>query len=93
MAELASGKDWETLFQEKIAQPLGMKYTHFTPVDETPGHNPMVGGGARAGLHDYARFLGMIANNGMFEGKRILSETAIREMQADQVGEAEGQTG
>src|SRR5665647_950156 len=30
IAELATGKDWETLFQEKIAQPLGMKNTHFT---------------------------------------------------------------
>jgi CubicO group peptidase (beta-lactamase class C family)/pimeloyl-ACP methyl ester carboxylesterase len=105
MAELASGKDWETLFQEKIAQPLGMKNTHFTPVNQGDGHSPMLGGGARTTLHDYANFLNMIFNNGKFsgkyssddskssdeyslQGKRILSETAIREMQADQVGNA-----
>jgi CubicO group peptidase (beta-lactamase class C family) len=85
MAELATGKDWETLFQSLIAQPLHMQYTHFTPVDETPGHNPMIGGGARTALHDYARFLSMIMQNGIFEGKRILSEQSIREMQSDQV--------
>lgn len=88
MAELATGKNWETIFQKKIARPLQMTLTHFTPVDETPGHNPMIGGGARAGLHDYANFLSMISNEGMFRGKRILSVNAIRELQADQVGKA-----
>ncbi len=105
MAELATGNDWETIFQEKIAQPLGMKNTHFTPVDMGGGHSPMLGGGARTTLHDYARFLNMIYNNGKFfdmyssdnlkstdeypqSGKQILSEEAIREMQADQVREA-----
>ncbi len=88
MAELATKKDWETLFQEKIAQPLGMKNTRFTPVNPGGGHSPMLGGGARSTLHDYATFLNMIFNNGVFSGKRILSKEAIKEMQADQVGNA-----
>lgn len=88
MAEVATGKDWETIFQEKIARPLHMAFTHFNPVDETPGHNPMLGGGARAGLQDYSNFLNMIMHNGIFNGKRILSADAIREMQADQIGNA-----
>jgi CubicO group peptidase (beta-lactamase class C family) len=93
MAELATGKDWETLFQQKIAQPLQMQYTHFTPVDETPGHNPMIGGGARAALHDYASFLSMILNNGLFKGKRVLSAKAIAVMQADHIGNAQVRAG
>jgi len=88
IAELASGKDWETLFQEKIARPLGMKNTHFTPVNLGGGHSPMLGGGARTVLHDYAAFLNMISNNGLFNDKRVLSEVAIKEMQADQIGKA-----
>lgn len=88
MAELASGKEWKALFQEKIAQPLGMKNTHFTPVDLGGGHSPMLGGGARTVLHDYAAFLNMISNNGLFNGNQILSKAAIKEMQADQVGKA-----
>lgn len=88
MAELAAGQGWETLFQEKIAGPLGMTGTRFTPVDSTGGHNPMIGGGARGTLHDYAHFLEMILSNGMYGGKRILSEKAIAEMQADQVNGA-----
>ncbi|WP_315821594.1 serine hydrolase domain-containing protein [Paraflavitalea speifideaquila] len=88
MAELATGKDWETIFREKIARPLDMPYTHFTPVDETPGHNPMIGGGARAALDDYAHFLSMIINNGVYKGKRILTAQSIAILQADQVGNA-----
>jgi serine-type D-Ala-D-Ala carboxypeptidase len=89
MAEIASGKDWETLFQEKISRPLGMKNTHFTPVDSTGGHNPMVGGGARSTLHDYAHFLEMILHNGQYKGRQIISKNAIIAMQADQIGNAQ----
>jgi CubicO group peptidase (beta-lactamase class C family) len=85
MAEIATGKEWESLFQEKVATPLEMTNTHFTPVDPTGGHNPMIGGGARSTLHDYAHFLEMILNDGDYKGKRVLSMNAIREMQADQV--------
>ena len=88
MAELATGKDWERIFQEKIAKPLGMQLTHFTPVSDVGGQNPMLGGGARSALEDYARFLNMIIHNGVYKGKRILSVKAIREMQADQIGNA-----
>lgn len=88
MAELATGKDWGMIFQDKIAGPLQMEATHFTPVDATPGHSPMLGGGARTTLQDYANFLNMISNNGLFKGKQILSFKAIQEMQADQVGRA-----
>lgn len=88
MAELATDMEWETLFQERIAKPLDMSGTRFTPVDAAPGHSPMIGGGARSTLHDYAHFLEMISNNGMYQGNRILSELAIREMQSDQVKDA-----
>jgi len=85
MAELATGKNWETIFQEKIALPLHIYLTHFTPVSSIGGQSPMLAGGARSSLQDYANFLNMISNNGVFNGKRILSVKAIKEMQANQV--------
>ena len=88
MAELATGMSWEALFQLKIAGPLKMHLTHFIPVDETPGHNPMIGGGARTCLQDYANFLSMILNNGEFGGKRILSGNAVKLLESDHVGNA-----
>ncbi len=86
MAEVVTGKDCETLFQEKIAKPLGMTKTRYTPVD--PAHAPMLAGSAISTLNDYTKFLTMIAQGGVFQGKRILSEKSILEMQADQVGTA-----
>lgn len=88
MAEIATGKSWETIFQETIAIPLEMKSTHFTPVDSSGGHAPMLGGGARSTLQDYANFLSMIYNDGLFHGKRILSAETISYIQADQVKNA-----
>lgn len=88
MAEVAAGKDWESLFQEKIARPLHMSHTHFTPVDTTGGHNPMLGGGAVSSLEDYAHFLTMIYNGGKFEHKKILSQKAIDELESNQIGVA-----
>lgn len=88
MAELATGKDWETIFQEKIGLALGMASTHFTPVDSSGGHAPLLGGGARTSLGDYSNFLSMLMQEGLYKGKRILSRASIHEMQADQVANA-----
>ncbi|MFT3845692.1 MAG: class A beta-lactamase-related serine hydrolase [Lacibacter sp.] len=85
MAEIATGKNWETIFQETIAIPLDMQSTHFTPVDSSGGHAPMLGGGARSSLQDYASFLSMIYNDGMFKGKRILSKNAVEVLQQNHV--------
>jgi CubicO group peptidase (beta-lactamase class C family) len=89
MAEVATGKDWETLFQEKMARPLGMTHSHFVPVDSIGGgHSPMLGGGAVSSVEDYAHFLQLFLNKGIYNGKRILSEKSISELQADQVKDA-----
>lgn len=88
MAKLAAGKDFESLFLENIAFPLGMKNTHFVPVNDQGGHSPMLGGGARSTLTDYMHFLEMIAHDGKHQGKQILSKMSILEMQADQVKSA-----
>jgi CubicO group peptidase (beta-lactamase class C family) len=86
MAEVATGKTWETIFQDKIARPLGMTSTRFTPVD--PGHTPMLGGGAVSTLSDYSKFLTLIGGDGVYQGKRLISEAGMQAMQADQVGGA-----
>lgn len=88
MTEVATGKKWEDIFLQRIALPLQMTHTHFTPVDTTAGHNPMIGGGARSTLHDYMHFLEMIAGEGMYKGKRILSAETIAVMQADHIKDA-----
>lgn len=88
MAEMAYGDSFESLFQSLIARPLGMNNSHFTPVNTEGGHAPMLGGGLCTTLNDYMAFLKMIYNGGVYNGKRILSQESIVEMQKDQVGSA-----
>lgn len=88
MAEKAAGKEFESIFQELIAAPLGMRNSHFTPVNTDGGHAPMLGGGLCTTLNDYIRFLQMISHEGSYQGKEVLRAGTVREMQADQVGDA-----
>ncbi|MER3465042.1 MAG: serine hydrolase [Chitinophagaceae bacterium] len=78
--EKISGKSFETLFAERIAQPLGMKNTDFGK-----GKVPLPAGGAKATTEDYMNFLVMILNKGVYNGKRILSEQSIKQMQINRV--------
>ena len=88
IAEIATGQPWQVLFQERIAGPLHMSGTRFTPVDDAHGHHPMLGGGARGTLHDLANFVAMVAQGGEFQGKRILARRSVEVMLADGVGSA-----
>jgi len=78
--EKISGKSFETLFAERIAQPLEMKNTDF-------GKRPvaMPAGGAGSTPEDYMHFLVMILDKGMYKGHRILSEKGIAEMQVNRI--------
>ena len=59
-----------------------------TKIASLVGFSPMLGGGFRTSLRDYVNFLSMIANNGIFEGKQILSPEVIAEMESDQIKNA-----
>ncbi|MGI6385990.1 MAG: serine hydrolase domain-containing protein [Desulfomonilia bacterium] len=96
VVEAATGKRWAQVFQEKIAAPLDMSRTHWThlrldtpaelPVAETL--NPVLQGGAVSTARDYLRFLSMIAQEGMHEGKRVLSRSSVDELLKDQTPRA-----
>lgn len=88
MAEKAMGMEFEQIFEQLLAKPLGMTRSHFTPVNTDGGHAPMLGGGLCTTLNDYMRFLKMIFNNGRYDGQTILKAGTVREMQADQVRNA-----
>lgn len=77
--ELISGKDFEKLFQERIARPLSMASTSFY---NGKAVNPS--GGAVSTASDYIKFLSMILNKGEYSGKRILSTASVEMMQVSQ---------
>jgi len=78
--EKISGKSFETLFAERIAQPLDMPNTDFGKKKVA-----LPAGGAISTPEDYMHFLIMILNKGIYNGKTILSEASIAQMQVDRV--------
>jgi CubicO group peptidase (beta-lactamase class C family) len=83
--EIVSKKTFDRLISERLLRPLKMRNTTFY-IDYDKAFNPS--GGALSSANDYMNFLSMILNKGMFEGKRVLSEKAIAEMQKKQTGSA-----
>ena len=82
LVEKISGQNFEELFSERIAKPLGLKNTDFGQ-----GKVAHPAGGANSTPEDYLDFLVMILNGGVFNGKRILSEHSIAAMQVDRVAD------
>lgn len=71
--ELALRRGFEQIMQEKILRPLQMRGTNFSSLNAI---NPS--GGAQSTANDYINFCSMLLNKGMFNGKRILSETSVQ---------------
>lgn len=86
MVEKVTGKRWSDLFEERIAQPLGMTATRW---ERLPNHgvsaadtlNPLLQGGAVTTAGDYMKFLTMIAAGGRNGDHQILSKQAVRAME------------
>jgi CubicO group peptidase (beta-lactamase class C family) len=57
------------------------------PLDDRT-RQPMPAGGLFSTAHDLARFCQMVLNGGTFEGRRYLSEAAVKEMTGKQTGDA-----
>jgi CubicO group peptidase (beta-lactamase class C family) len=84
MAEQATGKPFRDVFQERLAEPLGMSNTRFGRGGQSP--NPGVAGNLVTSGEDFARFLQMVLNYGVYRGHRILSEQAVRDMEGPHAG-------
>jgi CubicO group peptidase (beta-lactamase class C family) len=74
--EVITKRSFEQLMQERITRPLMMRNTSFSSFSAL---SPSAGGLSTA--FDYTNFLSMILNKGVFNGKTILSEKAINDMQ------------
>ena len=74
--EIISKKPFDQLMMQRIFRPLNMKASTFYSEKAV---NPS--GGAKSTATDYMNFLVMILNKGTFNGKKILSENSVAEMQ------------
>jgi CubicO group peptidase (beta-lactamase class C family) len=96
VAEVAAGKGWHQLFEERIAKPLGMTDSVYGSRDPAnrqnllpiPASNPWLGGGLITSMNGYATFVQMLLDEGMYQGRRVLSAESVRQMRIDQSRDA-----
>ena len=81
--EVISKKTFGRLMMDRIQRPLKMHGTTF--VNQEGGADDPSNGGLSC-ANDYINFLTMLLNKGMFEGKRVLSEKAVQELERVQFG-------
>ena len=98
VAEVASGKSWGTLVDEKLIQRCGLPNTGFRSTDSQlpyppafdgdpdnlpPSDNPEIGGGAYITVNDYSKVLLMHLHEGHCGNERVLSPEMVERMQED----------
>lgn len=79
--EVISKKTFDRLAQERLFRPMKMRSSTFT---DFGGKAIDPSAGAQSSATDMINFLSMILNKGTFEGKRVLSEASVAEMQKAQ---------
>ncbi|MBL8753930.1 MAG: beta-lactamase family protein [Planctomycetes bacterium] len=78
VCEVVANQAWDQLFAQRIALPLGMTATDYAGFGPTT--NPMIAGGARSTLRDYARFVEMLRLRGTVNGVQVLSTASVDTM-------------
>jgi len=81
--EVISRRTFDRLFIDKIGRLSGMKNTTFANEDYNVAINPSTG--ARSSALDYANFLSMLLNKGIFNSKPVLSESSVQTLLSLQV--------
>ncbi len=84
ICEIACGKPWAEIFHQTLGEPLGMNQTDYWAFGAA--ENPNVAGSVRTCVDDYGKFLTMLLNGGVYQGRRILSQEAVATMLSNQSG-------
>jgi CubicO group peptidase (beta-lactamase class C family) len=78
MAEVATGNSWNTIYGMEIVQPLGLPadLRYYTYPRQAIGLiNPLVAGGMRASMNEYASVLRLVYDKGRWQGSALLPTT------------------
>lgn len=87
MAEVVTGAAWNEVFAQQLIVPLGLAaddLRYYTSPRQVVGtSNPLVAGGLRATMDEYARLLSLVFHKGTYQGQRLVAD-AIFEQQGRQ---------
>ncbi len=84
MAEVVTGLSWNALFRQTLTAPLGLpsEVEYYTGPRQLRGTtNPLVAGGLRASMREYAALLGVAYHRGRF-GSLSVATPALFDLQA-----------
>jgi len=82
MAEIATGMQWDSLFQQKIAFPLGMTNTDYEGLGATT--NFRIAGGMGTTMPDFSKLLIMLLQYGKFNNIQVIDSLTVKMMLSDQ---------
>lgn len=77
MAEVVTGAAWADIFVAQLKSPLGLgpDMTWYSAPRQSVGtSNPLIAGGLRATMNEYARVLQLEFNRGAFQGNRLIAD-------------------
>jgi CubicO group peptidase (beta-lactamase class C family) len=82
IAEKVTGKTWDIIFKEQIADKCLMSNTNYVALGNTTNYR--IAGGTGTRMMEFANLLLMLLNDGKFNGVQVLSKNAVDEMLKDQ---------
>lgn len=82
MAEVVTGASWAAIFETQLKTPLGLgpdMLYYSAPRQGLGTTNPLIAGGVRATMNEYARVLQLEFNRGTFGGQRLIADALFSE--------------
>lgn len=86
MAEVVTGQSWNALFREMLADPLGLdpEVRYYTAPRQLAGtDNPLIAGGLRTSMDEYAELLALIFHRGRYRGLEIAADSLYEEQRTE----------
>ncbi|MET0552482.1 MAG: serine hydrolase domain-containing protein [Vicinamibacteria bacterium] len=78
MAEVVTGQPWDAIFGTRLRAPLGLPTDaqyYATPHQPVPTENPLLAGGLRMTMDEYARVLHLVFDKGRWQGQQLIAAT------------------
>ena len=86
MAEVVAGVGWDAIVGQQLRAPFGWsaEAAYYTAPRQAVGTlNPLVAGGLRASMDEYAKLLGVVHNRGTHEGQRLIAAPLVEQIGRD----------
>ena len=77
MAEVVTGDEWAEIFAAQLKTPLGLgpdMIWYTAPRQAMGTSNPLIAGGLRATMSEYAKVLALEYSRGLYQGNRLISD-------------------